>query len=814
MRLTAWLRARGNAGAVANVVTFVLLAATATSRAQHGVLSPAALVVVVLGAAVGASLVGWVAGLHEGAHAALDGTVEGIEPATADRLAGRRGWRGAIGWSGWAAAWSACGAVVLAAVLHDHSAPFPVIAVGLLALALPAALAVDVAARAAGAAHGAALLDHAPEPTPLLRRAWRDLALPLGVAQVVTNAAAAWLLFHGEAADGTLQEGDALGDTLVFAAILAALFGALGQRWGALDARTGRVAVDPDVATPAGRHPIGPQALVYAGALALVVSSLAGFVVPSSPSLLRVAIVRGALAGGLAALAGALGFVRGAANVGPVDLPAGRPILPPAPVRRARRPLLAGAAAAVLVSLAATVPHPPAASAQALDGLGLVGELDAYAVRVEVDIPLPAGSGSAPHVTGSVRRSSGSEAANGIAAAPSHLDPVVGGRVADPDSTPGTGDENRLPQAECAYPGDLVDVEYTFPADFNGDTADAPALGHSTAVCGAGPRTELHAVLARPDAAAGLLDIVDAGTGFADGLAGPDEGVLRSTASASSSGVSLLGGVVTVDSVRVRGASSTDGQPGGATTEASVDLEGISIAGTTFDLRAGSLVVAGQELPLDGGAADAFLAGLSAALAPTGCAITPLGDPAEYPQGFLFSRPEPTLGVADDGTSAGSMTGGLIVVCDLPVDLTAPTGFSPARIQVVLGFVYTSVAATADIGGFGLGSLPGDGSGSTGEGLDAGGAGGGASLPSSSGTGIGTAAPSLGGGTTAPVASPAAPVAATPSGGGTTVLDLLASNFTEGRPWVWLLAIAGWVVLAHRGLERVRREIVLAEAAR
>lgn len=821
--LGRWLRDRARVGVLGNLVVFVLLAATAASRAAHEVLSPAGLVAVVVGAALAATTTGWVTGFYEGVEAALLGRVEGARPGP-DQLAGATLWHRALRWAAGAALWSAAGSIVLAAVLGHRSAPFPVLAVALLALAAPAAVAVDVAARAAGVANGTTLLAHRPPEVPLLRRAWRDLALPVALVQVVVNAGGAWVLFHGAAGDGTLTKSAAFADAIVVAALLATVFGALGNRWGAVEAASGRIAVEGDRGR---RHPMGPQALVYAGAVMVVTTSLVGVVVPSHPSLWRVAVVRGLLAGALTAVACALGVVRGVANAAPPALdPARLPLPEPDPAadfdpaprrgrwlrapRRSLRSAGGAAATAVLLLIGATplVTSPPAEAGE-LAGLGLVGELDAFGVRVEYDIPAPVSGGSLPQVVGSVRRSAGSESASGIAASPSRLDPVVGGTVSNLDKEPRSGDEVNLPQAECAYPGALADVAFTFPADLRPDAAGSPPVGWSSAQCGAGPTVDLRATGASPDRVGGLGPAVTVGGVVGQGSAGPDEGVLSATASASASEVSILGGLIRVDSISARGASHTNGKAGGATTEAFVDLSGVSVAGTRFDLRDGDLVVDGTPLPVGGSAAGAVLKTVSQALAPSGCRLSILDSPSAYPQGFLFSRPEPTLGVADDGTAAASMTGGLLVQCDIPHDLAYTTGFSPQRAQIVLGFVYTGVSAREDIGGFGLGHIGG--------GTTDGGSGAGLAAGSLSGE-SGFEAPALEGGTT-PTAGPppARPSEQAGSGGQgpssvTERIELLAANFADGRPWLWVAALAVWLLLTHRGLERVRSEVVGASA--
>jgi hypothetical protein len=809
--LTGWLRQRATAGAVGNVIVFTLLAATAASRASHGVLSPAALVAVVVGAAMASTATGWVSGYYEGVEAALHDRVRAVRPTRTDGLVGRAPWRAAASWAGWAALWAAAGAVVLAAILRDHSAPFPVLAVALLAIAAPAAVAVDLAARAAGTANGAALRLHRPDPAPLLRRAWRDLALPVALLQAVVNAGVAWILFHGAAADGTLTKGTAFADALVVAALLATVFGALGARWGAVDAASGRGAASRAPRTQA--HPVGPQALVYAAGLMLATTSLAGLVVPSIPSLLRVALVRGALAGGLTLVACALGVVRGAANTELLALGDRDAVLAPPVARPRRRPTrrlasLAGASAAIAVLALAATPlvTPQGAGADEFEGVGLVAELDALGVRVEYDIPLPAGIGSIPQVVGTARRTGGGEAANGIAAAPSRLDPVVGGKLSNPDSEPGTGDETALPQAECAYPGALADVAFTFPADLRENAAGTPPLGWSTAQCGAGPAVELHATATSPDRTVALGPAVSVGGVVADGQAGPVEGLLSATASAKASGISILDGLIEVDSVVSSGRSQTTGKPGGGATTATVDVLGVSVAGVRFDVRGGDLVVDGTALPVGGSAASAVLRGISQALAPSGCGISILDTPSAYPQGFLFSRPEPELGVSEDGTLAASMTGGLLVQCDFPQELSQPTGFNPQRMQVMLGFVYTGVTAREDVGGFGLGNIGG--------GTDEGGTGEGLVTPTGGGL-------DLPGSVVADPVTPGAPQAPERDAGGaapsvsrpvTERIQLLAANFAADRPWLWVFALGLWLLLTHRGLERVRRQIAEATA--
>jgi hypothetical protein len=331
---------------------------------------------------------------------------------------------------------------------------------------------------------------------------------------------------------------------------------------------------------------------------------------------------------------------------------------------------------------------------------GLISaEFDAFAVRVEYDIPLPAGTGSVPHVVGEVRRSGAGENAKGLSAAPSQMDAVVGGKYANPDADT-KGDERNLPQVECFYPGDLVNTRFDFPTQTQPQTAPAPPVGYAVARCGAGPEVGLEA---RNGAA--VLPGISIGGGVADGGARPASGVLQSAASARASDVKLADGAVTIRSVEANGASHTNGQPGGAATDSRVALTDVTAGGVQFSVANDRIVLAGTTVPLDAASTATLVTTINGALAPAGCRIDLLSHPEAYPQGFLLGRKPPTIGVSADGSLAASMQGGLLVVCDLPKDATEPTTFSPQRMQVLVGFAYTGVAANAEPGGFSLGSL-------------------------------------------------------------------------------------------------------------
>ena len=53
------------------------------------------------------------------------------------------------------------------------------------------------------------------------------------------------------------------------------------------------------------------------------------------------------------------------------------------------------------------------------------------------------------------------------------------------------------------------------------------------------------------------------------------------------------------------------------------------------------------------------------------------------------------------------MRAGLLVLCDLPEQITGNTDLNPQRIQVVVGFVYTATSAVDEPGGFNIGNLVG-----------------------------------------------------------------------------------------------------------
>ena len=115
-------------------------------------------------------------------------------------------------------------------------------------------------------------------------------------------------------------------------------------------------------------------------------------------------------------------------------------------------------------------------SADGLDGI-VTAEAESYALRVEYDIPLPIGAGTIPHTVGEIRRTSAGENAKGVAASPTQFDAVVAGTYVNPNSMiKDPKNYNRLPQAECFYPGALVDTKFAFPTDTRDQTKALPPL--------------------------------------------------------------------------------------------------------------------------------------------------------------------------------------------------------------------------------------------------------------------------------------------------------------------------------------------------
>lgn len=315
-----------NAFAIGAGTAFVLavVAALATSRSNGHVLSPAGVIAIVIGVAAAVTVTGWINGLYAGADDVITERITFAcapgcpsEPATDPWEPGRL-WRSAALVAVVSGLWAGATAGFVAVVLDAARAPFAVLCATLIGTVGLAAVVVDIAARHRGAHAARAFLRHGAAPGPLRQRAWRQVAVPLGALNFAVNSAATWMLFHDyTAADGprALTGAVVAADLPVIAIIAAAYLGVMAGGWGRIDATLGRVTLDdPAAQTVDRRMPIGPQALVYVAIAAIVVGDVVAFFVPGRPSLLTIAIVRGAFAAFAAFLAAGTGYVRGAVN--------------------------------------------------------------------------------------------------------------------------------------------------------------------------------------------------------------------------------------------------------------------------------------------------------------------------------------------------------------------------------------------------------------------------------------------------------------------------------------------------------------------
>jgi hypothetical protein len=367
----------------------------------------------------------------------------------------------------------------------------------------------------------------------------------------------------------------------------------------------------------------------------------------------------------------------------------------------------------------------------AASNLEIDGETEAFALRVEYDIPLPVSTGTIPHLIGEIRRSYG-ENAKGLAAAPTNFDAVVGGDVYDPWSgyngndgplhvgsvqtgvNPPFDPHNRLPTTECFYPGQGADTTVRYPTDVHPtspDTSALPPVSYAHAECSPGPQTHLVAWAAAADspgtATAPLGAVVHTGAVDGEALLRPDNGVVQSFTRASAKAVTILGGVIRIGAIEAEGSSNAQGPGGAASTAGHVAITNITAAGQTFSLADDEITVAGQTFPVASDQGQAFMDSLDAALSPSGCKLSVLGPANTYPQGFLLSRKPPKVGVAKDGTYAASMNGGMLILCDIPKAVSDPTTFSPQRAQILVGFEYSMARAVTAPGGFDFGGLVG-----------------------------------------------------------------------------------------------------------
>jgi len=318
------------AGAIVAFLIALVISALAASRATAHVLSPAGLAAVVAGAAAALVFVGWVNALYTGATDVLTGEARlecGPECRSVPRddpWTGRRLWLGALAWSALAAVWALAGAGLVAVALDGKRARLVVVVAAFAGLAGTAAVVAEVLGRHRGAHAARRALDGTWPATPLRRRAWRQLALPVALAQGVANLAMGWLLFHDYARGSAAAEagrGHALtssvvtADFVVMVVILTVTFASMLRRWGAADAELGRVVLDDaDAQAVPAKAPVGAQGVLYVAVVTYIVGKLTGHLLPTGPTLLLASLARGVFAGVLAYIVAGVSYTRGAVN--------------------------------------------------------------------------------------------------------------------------------------------------------------------------------------------------------------------------------------------------------------------------------------------------------------------------------------------------------------------------------------------------------------------------------------------------------------------------------------------------------------------
>jgi hypothetical protein len=198
---------------------------------------------------------------------------------------------------------------------------------------------------------------------------------------------------------------------------------------------------------------------------------------------------------------------------------------------------------------------------------------------------------------------------------------------------------------------------------------------------------------------------------------GPDPAAADVDISASAAVTNFqFPGLFSVGSIQAAGVSRASGRPGGASSASHVIVSGLRIGGATISLSdAGVSLGSGPPVPVSG--AQSLLDAFNQVASASNCSLTLLRNPADYPQGPLFSRPPLPNRINPDGTDAGSTAAGFYLRCAVPDDLN-PTNFKPLILNALLGFVGTEARASIGSGADQLspatgsaGSAPGPGPG-------------------------------------------------------------------------------------------------------
>lgn len=438
----------------------------------------------------------------------------------------------------------------------------------------------------------------------------------------------------------------------------------------------------------------------------------------------------------------------------------------------------APAAAGMPATAAAPGPVPPV----------FAGDVQAEAVRIEADEPLPVGTGDLPSLAGQVNSE---ENFSNATSAVDLLGAVIGPKIVDP-----TGDGHQytqLPQATCVYPSEPNTDSQSYPFD-----GSDQQTAQSQVTCSAGPSATGTAYASQIGGNAGVTNPNELNTlglsavplginGVVTGneSLGPDTalGAVKVAADAEVHNFSITG-LLSAAGVEANGWTEASGRPGGAATHAQVDISDLTIAGTSISIGPGGVQL-GSNPAVPVSQAQPLVDQFNQSASSVGCNLTLLSNPADYPQGTLFARPPLPNRVRADGTDAGSTAAGVSVRCVVPDSLN-PTSFKPLILQILLGFVGTEANASQEPVQYGIGTTDlglgtGTGSGAVAGSVSAG-------SVSLAGSGAAASSPAL--------APPAQPLAATRPAATPRVLS------TEGAllPARTSLEVAGLVLAALAAL--------------
>ena len=332
------------------------------------------------------------------------------------------------------------------------------------------------------------------------------------------------------------------------------------------------------------------------------------------------------------------------------------------------------------------------------------GDVQAVAIRIEADEPLPAGSGDIPSMTGEVNSDEGISKAQ---AAVDLLGAVSGPKLADP-----TGDGHQYakdPQAACNFPPAST-ASQSYPLE----GADQQTA-QSEVSCGEGPSSTGTAYSAQIGGGAGVTNSNELQTLGASALPlgingateghealGPDTKTGTALMSADAEATSFsIPGLLSVSHVQASGWSAAGGRAGSASTHAAVAVSGLQINGATISLGPNGVTLgSGPAVPV--ASAQPVVASFNQVASGAGCELTVLSSPSTYPQGPLFARPPLPNRVNPDGSDAGSTAAGFVLRCVVP-DSINTTNFKPLILQILLGFVGTEAHASTEAPQYGIG---------------------------------------------------------------------------------------------------------------